>query len=219
VAADEIAELHKTGVTPVLSKRGFKQNRPSCFRSCESGGLMVVSIDSGRAGTGGMSAEVGAGYLPRFQLERLREQMRRPDYIPHYTMALFFWRVPAPEGASFAPERGQPFSEWWALGGGRTAHSAEVLAETLAEQTVPRLERLQGLDAQCAAVDGAGPDAETFDGTVWGPVLVRLGRAPRAEVEEELDRLDRVPLDGVLAESARKFSALVRGKLDSIYSQ
>jgi hypothetical protein len=219
VAADELAKLLKTGATPVLSKRGFKRNHLSYFRYCESDDLMVVSIDSGRAGTGGMSAEAGAGYLPRFQLERLREQMRRPNYTPHYTMALFFWRVPAPEEASFAPERGQPFGEWWALGGERTAHSAEVLARTLAEETVPRLERLHGLEAQCAAVDGTGPDAETFSGTIWGPVLVRLGRAPRAEVEEELDRLDRLPLDGELAESAKRFSASVRGKLDSIYPE
>ena len=58
------------------------------------------------------SAEVGAGYLTRFQLERLREWKERPKYIPHYTMALFFWRVEAPEEVSFAPGRGQPWSYW-----------------------------------------------------------------------------------------------------------
>jgi hypothetical protein len=83
-----------------------------------------------------------------------------------------------------------------------------MLAKTLAEQVVPRLERLQGLEAQCAAVDGTGPDADTFRKSVWGRVLVRLGRVPRAEVEDLLDRL-----------GDREFSAMVRSKLDSIYPE
>lgn len=44
------------------------------------------------------------------------------------------------------------------------------------------------------------PDAETFRKSVWGPVLVRLGRVPRAEGEDLLDRL-----------GDSEFSATVRG--------
>jgi hypothetical protein len=53
-----------------------------------------------------------------------------------------------------------------------------------------------------------GPDAETFRKSVWGPVLVRLGRVPRAEVEDLLDRL-----------GDSEFSATVRGNLDSTYPE
>ena len=53
-----------------------------------------------------------------------------------------------------------------------------------------------------------GPDAETFRRSVWGPVLVRLGRVPRAEVEDLLDRL-----------GDSEFSATVRGNLDSTYPE
>jgi hypothetical protein len=57
-------------------------------------------------------------------------------------------------------------------------------------------------------------------GTLTDPDGTALrGPGCTVQTDEELDRLDRESLDGELAESARKFSASVRGKLDCIYPE
>lgn len=68
-------------------------------------------------------------------------------------MCLFNRRVAAPAAASYAPERGEPHDEWWALGE-RTQKSAEILASILADHVVPELAALDSLETQRAVIDG-----------------------------------------------------------------
>jgi hypothetical protein len=81
---------------------------------------------------------------------------------------------------------------------------------------LPRLTRLEPLEAQCAAAGGIGPDAFNFDGRWSGPVYVRLGRAPRAEVEATLDSLAPV---GFSEQDVARFTESIRRRLDAIYPE
>lgn len=214
-----LAELLRTGATPVMRTYGFKRDKNYYYRFNDIGDEMVVCFDNAIGAPPGTpygpATEIGAGYFPRYFLEDLRRKFKGKNQAPHWTMALFNWRVIAPTEVSYAPGVGQPWGDWWALGE-RTADSGRVLAGILTENVLPRLTRLEPLEAQCAAAGGTGPDAFTFDGSWGGPVYARLGRAPRAEVEANLDSL---PTVGFSEEYVARFTESIRGRLDAIYPE
>lgn len=216
-SANGLAELLRTAATPVLRAYGFKRDKNYYYRFNDTGDEMVVCFDNAIGAPPGTpygpATEIAAGYFPRYFLEDLRTKFKGKNQAPHWTMALFRWRVIAPAEVSYVPEGGQPWGEWWALGE-RTADSGRVLAGILAENVLPGLARLEPLEAQCAAVGGTGPDAFTFSGSWHGPVYARLGRAPRAEVEATLDSLAPVGFD---QEDVARFTESIRGRLDAIY--
>lgn len=214
-----LAELLRTAATPVLRAHGFKRDKNYYYRFNNAGDEMVVCFDNAIGTPPGMpygpATEIAAGYFPRYFLEELRTRFTGKNQAPHWTMALFNWRVIAPTEVSYAPDSGQPWGDWWALGE-RTADSGLVLADVLTEKVLPRLARLEPLEAQCAAVGGTGPDVVTYSGNWGGPVYVRLGRAPRAEVEATLDSLEPV---GFSEEDVARFIESIRTRLDEIYPE
>lgn len=212
-----LAELLRTGATPVMRAYGFKRDKNHYYRFNDTGDEMVVcfgnAIGAPPGTPYGPATEIGAGYFPRYFLEDLRTRFNGKNQAPDFTMALFYWRVVAPAKVSYAPGAGQPWGDWWALGE-RTADSSRALARILAEDVLPRLTRLEPLEAQCAAAGNTGPEAFTFHGNWGGPVYARLGRAPRAEVEATLDS---IPINSTNEEFLTPFIERIRNRLDSIY--
>ena len=212
-----LAELLRAGATPIMRAYGFKRDKNHYYRFNDIGDEMVVSFGNAIGAPPGMpygpAAEIGAGYFPRYFLEDLRSRFKGKNQAPHYTMALFRWRVVAPTEVSYAPGAGQPWGDWWALGE-RTANSSQILSRILADDVIARLMRLESLEAQCAVADKTGPDAITFSHRWTGPVYARLGRAPRAEVEAALDS---IPIDATTEQHVTRFTDHVRGLLDTIY--
>ena len=219
MAGNGLADLLRTGATPVMREHGFKRDKNHYYRFNDVGDEVVVCFGNGTGAPPdtphGPAAEIGAGYFPRYFLEDLRRKFIGKNQAPHYTKALFFWRVIAPPEVSYAPDGGQPWGHWWALGE-RTADSSRVLAAVLAEDVVPRLMRLESLDAQCAVAEKTGPDAFTFAGAWTGPTYARLGRAPRMEVEAALDS---IPTYDAVKDHVARFTERIRGRLDAIYPE
>jgi hypothetical protein len=183
---DKLAELLRDGVTPVLSKHGFRREARNYSLLSEDGDLVVISFDNGDSPPGA-ATEINAGCFPRYFLERLNKKRGKPDRVPHATMAMFKWRVCAPPDSSFAPDRGTPFVHWWALGE-RTEETGRVLSAELEESVVPKLLSLMNADAQYAAIETEWPNEKLFYGSRWSArVITRLGRATRSEVEALLD--------------------------------
>jgi hypothetical protein len=212
VALRKLTELVRTGAKPVLSANDFENKRNAFYRYSDTGDIAVVTFgDPGTVPKPMAAAEIGIGYSPRYHLEFLKDRGNEEIYVPHWTEAMFYWRLVPPEVASYAPERGQPWSEWWMLGD-RTSQSAELLASMLADEVIPELTALESLDAQCAVI--ADSTGKIHVGPLsWGPVFVRLGRVPRAEVEAAIDA---IPYEPMLAEFDPGFRSWARRKLDEL---
>lgn len=215
-AVDRLAQLLRDGVTPVLSSHGLRRTGRDYALRCDDGDLMVVSFDNAATAPKGTAAEVEAGYFPRYFLDRLNERRTTPDRTPHASMAMLHWRIDATPDASYAPERGEPWSSWWALGE-RTPRTAQALAQTLATAAVPRLLSLRNPETQYAAIEAEWPEpgSDLHHGNKsWDRVLARLGRVSRSDVER---LLGRIPSDDMFAGQSARFVQWVRDRLDSMY--
>ncbi len=217
---DRLAELLRTGVTPVLSRYGFRRESRNYSLLTGEGDLLVISFDNARVGAGkGAAADIDAGCFPRYFLERLDGPWGSAHRVPHATMAMLWWKVDAPADASYAPagERTAPSrKKLWALGE-YTSQTARVLAGALETQVVPRLLSLGSAERQYEVIEADWPDpaGELYSARKdWGRVTVRLGRVPRPEVER---LLEEIPLDDEHAEHSARFTEWVRSRLDSIY--
>jgi hypothetical protein len=209
---DKLTELVRTGGKPVLERHGFTRVKRGFVRRSETGDILIVSFENGATAPRNTAAEIDAGYSPRYQQEWFTHFGSKPGYVPHPTACLFNWRVAAPAAASYAPERGQPWGEWWALGE-RTAKSAEILPSVLADDVVPELVALEALDAQLAMI--AEPLGKiSVHSPDWEPVFALLGRAPRAQVEDAIDAILHFEM---LAEATSAFRAWAHGQLDAVY--
>ncbi len=213
---DRLAELLRAGATPVLTNHGFRREAHSYSLRTEEGDLLVISFDDAATAPRGTAAEIEAGCFPRYFLERVNERRTRPDRVPHASMAMLHWRIEAPPDASYAPDRGEPWATWWALGE-RTPQTARTLAQVLETAAVPRLLSLGTAEAQYAAIETEWPDPDNelhHGNKHWDRVLVRLGRAPRPEVER---LLETIPTDDMFAEQSARLRQWVYDRLDSVY--
>ena len=213
---NRLAELLRLGATPVLSRHGLRREAHNYSLASEDGDLLVVSFDNGATAPKDTAAEIMAGCFPRYFLERLNERRGKPDRVPHASMAMLHWRIDAPADASYAPGGGEPYAAWWALGEA-TPRTAQALARALETTAVPRLLSLRTAAAQYAAVEAEWPvpDHDLHHGNkFWDRVLVRLGRAPRPEVER---LLEQIPSDDMFAQPSARFKAWVRQRLDGVY--
>jgi hypothetical protein len=212
VALRKLTELVRTGANQVLSRSGFEREKNVFYRYTDIGDVMVVSFWDGGTVPKGLAAEIGIGYSPRYHLEFLKDLAGDEEIeVPHWTTAMFNWRLAPPAAVSYALDRGQPWSEWWALGD-RTAESAELLASVLADEVVPELTALESLEAQCAVI--TEPFKKISVGPFgWAPVLVRLGRTSRAEVEAAIDAM---PADELFVEHDENFRTWARRMLDDL---
>jgi hypothetical protein len=217
-AVDRLAELQRSAATPVLSRFGLRREARNYSLRSADGDLLVVSFDNAGTDPKGSAAEIEAGCFPRYFLERLNPRRGNPARVPHASMAMFHWRIEAPPDASYAPDRGEPFATWWALGE-RTPQTARALAHELETTAVPRLLSLADAETQYALAEAEYPDLgyELHHGDKsWDRVLVRLGREPRPEIER---LLDQIPTDDRFAEASAAFTRWVRQRLDTVYGQ